>query len=191
MEVITISDDMLIAVGTIERADGMTARQCERAAVTLMLGSLAVRVAQDWRVEMPVDESGSVNLTHDDSGKPVLAGFHISISHTVFKTGGYAAIMLSRHHDVGIDIEYRSERIMKIAARFLRSDEKPVSVTDHLVCWCAKEAVYKLYSADDLTYQQMRVAGDMSEVMNMKRGVAVPIHTIANDRFVLVYSFLS
>lgn len=190
MKVIHVSDDIVIAIGDVVRAAGMTARECERNAVMLMLGELAADIASEWGMELPVDDSGNVVLAHDKQGKPLMEGLRVSISHTVFKTGGYAAIMLSRRHDVGIDIEYKSERIMKIASRFLRADEQPSNVCEHLVYWCAKEAVYKLYSADDLTYQQMRVAADMTEVTNLKRGIAVPVRTIVNDRFVLVYSFL-
>lgn len=79
---------------------------------------------------------------------------------------------------------------MRIAERFLRKDEKPVTVADHLVYWCAKEAVYKLFSSDDLTYQQMRVDVPMTTVENLKRNISVGITPVVNDNFVLVYTFI-
>lgn len=178
MEVMNVADDVLVAIDTIPcNEDGtgqMTARQRERCAVEGLL----------WKLH------GDATLQHDEAGKPLLEGYHISISHTVRRQGGYVAIMLSKSHEVGIDIEYVSDRIMKIAERFLRKDEKPVTVADHLVCWCAKEAVYKLFSSDDLTYQQMRVDVPMSTVENLKRNITVDITPVVNDNFVLVYTFV-
>lgn len=178
MEVMNVADDVLVAIDTIPcNEDGtgqMTARQRERSAVEGLL----------WKL------LGDATLQHDEAGKPLLEGYHISISHTVRRQGGYVAIMLSKSHEVGIDIEYVSNRIMKIAERFLRKDEKPVTVADHLVCWCAKEAVYKLFSSDDLTYQQMRVDVPMSTVENLKRNITVDITPVVNDNFVLVYTFV-
>lgn len=178
MEVMTVADDVLVAIDTIPcNEDGtgqMTARQRERSAVEGLI----------WKL------LGDATLQHDEAGKPLLEGYHISISHTVRRQGGYVAIMLSKSHEVGIDIEYVSNRIMKIAERFLRKDEKPVTVADHLVCWCAKEAVYKLFSSDDLTYQQMRVDVPMSTVENLKRNITVDITPVVNDNFVLVYTFV-
>lgn len=178
MKVMTVADDVLIAIDPIPGSeDGtgeMTSRQRERSAVDGLLRKLL----------------GDASLQHDEAGKPLLEGYHISISHTVRRQGGYVAIMLSKSHEVGIDIEYVSDRIMRIAERFLRKDEKPVTVADHLVCWCAKEAVYKLFSSDDLTYQQMRVDVPMSTVENLKRNITVDITPVVNDNFVLVYTFI-
>lgn len=179
MKTINVADDILIAIDNIvdgSNADGeeMTARQREQATIKRMLSSLV----------------GEVNISHNKVGKPELEGYEISFSHTISKKDGYAAVMLSKTHKVGIDIEYQSPRIMKIADRFLRSDECPQSVDDHLVCWCAKEAVYKLFSSEDLTYQQMRVSADMNKVENLKDGSSVSIHKIINDKFVLVYCFI-
>lgn len=173
-----VADDIRIAVDTIDgqSADGgdLTGRQRERNAVNGLLRKLL----------------GDVALRHDEAGKPLLEGYNISISHTVNKQGGYVAIMISRKHQVGIDIEYVSERVMKIAERFLRNDENPKTVADHLVCWCAKEAVYKLFSSDDLTYQQMRVNDDLTIVENLKGNVSVDIVSVVNDDFVLVYTYI-
>lgn len=173
MNIANVFGDILIAIEEIP-ANGKTARQRERKVISDMLKSLV----------------GDVKLMHNETGKPVLEGFNISISHTVTKTGGFAAIMLSRKHNVGIDIEYKSDRVMKIASRFLRDDEHPATVDEHLVYWCAKEAVYKLYSDDDLTYQQMRVNAAMTEVDNLKRGVVAKVSSIITDEFVLVYTFI-
>lgn len=174
MNIANVFDDIIIAIDKVPADNGETARQRERKAVNDMLKELA----------------GDKKLTHNEAGKPQLEGFNISISHTVTKSGGFAAIMLSSEHNVGIDIEYKINRVMKIASRFLRGDEHPVTVDEHLVYWCAKEAVYKLYSDDDLTYQQMRVNAAMTEVDNLKRGVVSKVSSVITDEFVLVYTFI-
>ena len=44
-------------------------------------------------------------ITHNADGKPFVQGRNISISHTK----GYAAVMVSPHSEVAVDIEYRSK----------------------------------------------------------------------------------
>ncbi len=83
---------------------------------------------------------------YNDNGQPFVSSCHenISISHT----RGYAAIALSKKTMPGIDIEYPSERIEKVAPRFLNDSEKAFtggSVKNQQLglIWCAKEALYK------------------------------------------------
>ena len=66
-------------------------------------------------------------------------------------------MMLSNDRDVGVDIEYQSDRVNKIVERFMRPDEDDSSLDRRLIDWCAKEAVYKLRSPEDLQYFEMRV----------------------------------
>lgn len=173
MKVVHLADDITIATDNVGPAiDGESARCREKEAVGKLLKHLL----------------GDVELCHNAVGKPEICGFNISLSHSLNKQGGYVSVILSKTHEVGIDIEYRSNRIMKIASRFLRDDEVPVSVEDHLVYWCAKEAVYKLFSADDLTYQQMRVNASMNAVDVLKIGITVKIHTIITPEYVLVWT---
>lgn len=183
MEVRRIRDDIVIAVDSIDGDEGLTARERERTTVSRMLRQIAGSAG------LPVDGEGNVPLSHNGAGRPFVNGTNISISHTVYRAGGWAAIMLSANHNVGIDIEYRSGRIMKIASRFLRADEHPQSVVGHLVNWCAKEAVYKLRSDEDLTYQQMRVSDDFTHVDDLKSGKVFPVYSFINDDFVLVYTY--
>ena len=120
--------------------------------------------------EMTGDER--LHIDHAESGQPLVEGWHVSISHTK----GYAALMLSREMAVGVDIEYRSARIVKIASHFIRPDEmasvaaptapetgsqaatssSEEEVLRMLMLWCAKETLYKLHCADKLGYFEMR-----------------------------------
>ncbi len=95
----------------------------------------------------------SLRLSHDDSGKPLLDCREVSISHTK----GYVAVLLAHEGRVGVDIEYRSDRVLKVASRFLRDDEHAPTPDAALLHWCAKEAVYKYFSEQHLELQQMKV----------------------------------
>ncbi|MCO6025807.1 4'-phosphopantetheinyl transferase superfamily protein [Prevotella cerevisiae] len=94
-----------------------------------------------------------LTIGHEESGKPTLSGWSISISHTV----GYAAVLLSKKDPVGIDIEYYSNRVEKVASRFLRADEQAPDLSSLLIHWSAKETVYKYDSEEHLRYDEMRV----------------------------------
>lgn len=124
-------------------------------------------------------------IGHLKSGKPVLNGWNISISHT----RGYVALMLSKQHNVGIDIEYMSDRVSRVASRFMRPDEQADDVKGQLECWSAKESLYKLFSDDDLTYQEMHINLQDSIATNLRRGITVPYYKEVNSRYVLTYLF--
>lgn len=172
MKIIHPSDDIVIVIDSVPLFEGLAARKREREAVSELLSKTL----------------GNVELRHNEAGKPFIDGWNISISHSINRSGGYVAIIYSKNHNVGIDIEYRSDRIMKIANRFLRDDEHPQTVENNLICWCAKEAVYKLFSAEDLTYQQMKVSQDLSKVENLKQNVSVDIHSIKTPEYILVWT---
>lgn len=81
---------------------------------------------------------------HDD-GKPYIVDspYNISISHTK----EYAAILLHKTLQVGIDIEIRSERVRKIANRFISKNEyidSSQKALHQLLHWSAKESLFKL-----------------------------------------------
>lgn len=81
------------------------------------------------------------------SGKPYLedGSAFISFSHTL----GYVAVALHPSAEVGVDIEQYGTRVQRVAARFIREDEK-VSVESGdeiyalLLHWSAKETMFKL-----------------------------------------------
>ena len=87
-----------------------------------------------------------MTISYRDSGAPYLpdSALHISISHTK----GFVAVLLSQDKPVGIDIEYCSERIHRIKSRFLNDAELKLlgelSTNKLLVCWSAKETVFKM-----------------------------------------------
>ena len=130
-------------------------------------------------------------IDHDEAGKPLLRdGRCLSVSHTK----GYAALMLSDNRPVGVDIEYVSDRVGKIAHMFLRDDEQAPSSREQLVVWCAKEAAFKLFSADKLTFHEMRVEpfclsalGKVS-LTNLQRQSTISLYYQFERDYVLVYT---
>jgi phosphopantetheinyl transferase len=91
------------------------------------------------------------------SGKPCIREpqGHISVSHS----GAYSAVIFSRTHRVGIDIERIQDRIEKVAHKFLSPEEMQALGdtyrTEKLVTlWAAKEALYKLLGHPGLEFNE-------------------------------------
>lgn len=126
-------------------------------------------------------------IGHASSGKPTLEGWHISISHT----RGYAVLLLSRKENVAVDIEYRSDRVGRIASRFIRPDETARSIDDMLRIWSAKETLYKLHSEDNLQFYEMQTltasATEMT-LQNKKHGHIVTVYVVSEDDYVLTWA---
>lgn len=129
-----------------------------------------------------------LNIEHNADGKPFIAnGYNISISHT----RGYVAIIVSDKHEVGIDIEYINDRVCKIANRFMREDEHADNIISLIVHWCAKETVYKLFSADHLELCEIKVDSDtLANVTNMRSGAVARLIVETTSEYVLTYSFI-
>lgn len=98
-----------------------------------------------------------IDLRVDEHHKPYLFNFPypISISHS----HDYAAVMIGKKEQVGIDIEHISGKIEKIAPRFLNNEE--LEFIDHTqptlhqyACWCAKEALYKWHGKKGLDFKE-------------------------------------
>jgi 4'-phosphopantetheinyl transferase len=120
-------------------------------------------------------------LIYDKEGRPSLAddSHRLSISHTT----GYAAVILSTHHIVGIDIEQATRRVANVRRFFLREDEEPngkalgnkmTKVSDQavkgtpektieetdgrlwwdLLHWCAKETAFKCLFCDEVDFRE-------------------------------------
>lgn len=131
----------------------------------------------------------SLVVGHNEDGHPLLEGWHVSISHT----RGYAAVLLSRQDEVAVDVEYVSNRVAKIADRFIRDDEQDETITRKLVCWCTKEAVYKYFSSQHLALLDIRLRNYelLSEgcivAENMQTGGTVTVNYNVTDSYVMTY----
>lgn len=149
----------------------------------------------------------SLRIEHLPSGKPLCVSaatgrrYYISVSHT----NGWVALLLSEERAVAVDIEYVSDRVQRVAQRFLREDEPYTQRLDLQLCWCAKEVAYKYYSEQDLTFQEMRVEAFTSPtsafaspasadaegqlvVSNLRSDCKLFLRFCSNKNFVLVYA---
>jgi len=103
----------------------------ERLAVNVLLKQMTGKVMEISRLE---------------SGKPYLENSetNISLSHTK----GYVAVALSKTKQVGIDIQYITDKIKRIRSRFVSDSEyiDPENEIIHLLLvWSAKETLYKVF----------------------------------------------
>jgi 4'-phosphopantetheinyl transferase len=96
-------------------------------------------------------------VEYDVTGKPFLADsdFHISVTHT----DDLAAVIISRHARVGIDIEKMKPRIEKVREKFINPEETAFITTEReleqlTLAWCAKEALYKLFGLKNLDFRE-------------------------------------
>ncbi|MDR1182769.1 MAG: 4'-phosphopantetheinyl transferase superfamily protein [Bacteroidales bacterium] len=92
-------------------------------------------------------ENFSLNYLPD--GKPVLSApaFFVSISHSE----NFVAVFVSKHKEVGIDIERVRTNMESLKHKFLLPEEcQRINPSDNLLLhlyWGAKEAMYKMYSS--------------------------------------------
>jgi len=99
----------------------------------------------------------NTQIIYNQDRKPFLAdnSYRISISHSRRLT----AVLISPDKRVGIDLEYMSHRISKIADKFINEAEEithnPVKLRFHLyIHWCAKESLYKICDKQGLNFRQ-------------------------------------
>ena len=152
--VMEVAPDVIIGLWRME--EKVSCDDCPQEVVA-SLKSLCVRrqreVTSTYSLLRAMTGSKDFVIQHDPSGKPSIEGWNISISHTK----GFVAVILSRSHNVAVDVEYVSPRINKITDKFLRSDEDAPDMFSRLVHWCAKETLYKLFSEQHLGFEEMRV----------------------------------
>jgi len=95
----------------------------------------------------------NAKIENDEQGKPYLSDADVNISIT--HTKSYVGILLGKDHEVALDMEYLSDRVNRIATRFLSKEEldnidkhdKTLHMYQH---WCAKECLIKLYGKKDV-----------------------------------------
>ena len=165
------------------------------------------RLAEQLLLDAMMDGDTSFTIGHEPSGKPFLNSYfsprtshlspqtshlasytsNLSISHT----RGYVVLLLSDDSGVGVDIEYRSNRVERIASRFIRPDEQVGTTNEKLLLWSAKETVYKLFSEDRLAFYDMRVLSigeGVMQIENMKRNEVVAVSYEFTPDYVLTYA---
>ena len=88
-------------------------------------------------------------MAKDSFGKPYFTNSEVRMSWS--HSGGYAAVVLCRNAETGIDIEHYSDRIVRIQHKFINNtDAKSLSqyggnLKELLLIWGAKESMFKYY----------------------------------------------
>ncbi len=96
-------------------------------------------------------------IVYNEMRKPFLVdgSQNISISHS----NRYTSILLSSTQRVGIDLEYMSHRIERVASKFIAPSEyitprKGMKRIHLYIHWFAKEAMYKICDKQELNFQE-------------------------------------
>lgn len=99
----------------------------------------------------------SCRIVYNGTRKPFLEcnTYNISISHSYKLT----SVLLSKQYKVGIDLEFMSHQIHRVAHKFINEKEyitpEPALQRLHLyIHWCAKEALYKICDKQDINFKQ-------------------------------------
>jgi hypothetical protein len=95
-------------------------------------------------------------ILYNAENKPFVRGntHNISISHS----NNLTAVLISKDKRVGIDLEYMSGKISKVADKFINEQERITLNPDlkkyHLYLhWCGKEAMYKICDKQDINFR--------------------------------------
>jgi phosphopantetheinyl transferase len=95
-------------------------------------------------------------ILYNAENKPFVKGntHQISISHSNMLT----AVLISKDKRVGIDLEFMSGKISKVADKFINEresiTENPEMRKYHMYLhWCAKEALYKILDKQDINFR--------------------------------------
>lgn len=124
--------------------------------------------------------SANVVLSHNADGRPLLSsGYNVSISHTK----DWAAVIVSRSHNVAVDIEYINSRVLIIKKMFIRTDEQTSSLISALLHWCTKETLYKLHSVERLSFMEMRI----NDIVGNEHYGVIQVESLRNEEKTQVY----
>jgi 4'-phosphopantetheinyl transferase EntD len=133
-----------------------------------------------------------------ETGRPVLrnSNYSLSISHTQC----YVAIALSENQQVGIDIEYPSERVARVYERFISTEECSFIPAENKIeyftlIWCLKEAMYKLFDEKSVIFNRdlkcmpfvLQDEGIVEALYCLQNDISLQYRYITTNEFYLVY----
>ena len=138
-------------------------------------------------------------ILYNAENKPFVRGntHNISISHS----NNLTAVLISKNKLVGIDLEFMSGKISKVADKFINEKESITSDEEmkkyHLYLhWCAKEAMYKILDKQDINFRDaLTIARFTPEehgfmngiVLNGNGEVGIELEYLQHDNYALVW----
>lgn len=130
-------------------------------------------------------------ITYEDSGKPIMAGNFISISHSK----SFIAVIVSQTQTVAVDIEEYRQQVLRITEKFVRKDESTEfsSLEDLILLWSAKETLFKLTNASyDLLDFSVKKDDEKqllgSIILNGEKSNNIKLSYFRNEKFCLVWA---
>lgn len=101
--------------------------------------------------------TGNEEIVKNEHGKPFLKSksAFISVSHCE----NYAVCIVSKEYNVGVDFEPVRTKVVRLATKFLSPNEmafiEPENNIKHLItCWAMKEAAFKWYGREYLSFKE-------------------------------------
>ena len=93
-------------------------------------------------------------LAYDDRRPVLINPGHISITHSRI----WAGAIYSEEKRIGLDVEEKRDKIIRLSSKFIREDEREFMDTDSdykcQVIWSAKEAMYKLWKHGNVLFRE-------------------------------------
>lgn len=140
---------------------------------------------------------GTCLIEYDQNGKPFLINRseHISLSHSKNLVG----LVFDKTQSTGIDVQYKTSKILKIMDRFVNKDELEFinkdysNLLDYLhYIWCCKEAIFKVYGTqlafkDQIFIQSFNPAKDKNVFAIVKKDNQMIQHKLSIDQLENAY----
>lgn len=137
------------------------------------------------------------SIVYKPTGQPYLQGDSRTISIT--HTKGHAALLLSDQPGTGIDMEARSERVLRVKHKYMHPEEEALLLTVNmdettglLLHWCVKEAVFKAIPEEGIDFKQdIRVNIGSKTVTYVPTGKLFTLETWCTAAYALVVCYPS
>lgn len=156
------------------------------------------RILSRYLLEMLIGRKAEVK--YEASGKPIMDGVNFSISHTK----NYVAVIVGSD-TVGVDIEHKSDRIFKVTEKIMHpeelntlssytknSEEKGIFSSEAqkfaLLCWCAKETVFKMIDEIGVDFTKMNCKIDSDKVILTYKNADFILNFLDFPEFFVVFS---
>jgi hypothetical protein len=138
---------------------------------------------------------GEIEIDYSVNGKPFLVGStdYLSISHSENYIG-----ILKAPFDIGLDIEEKNERILKVKDRFLNDTELSFfgnSIKNLTIAWTLKEALFKLNTRNgidfrtELLIEEKTLVGYNCKMLDTDGWRFVKLKVIEKDNLIISYNF--
>ena len=110
----------------------------------------------------------NIELYYDELGKPHLKNYlgHVSISNTK----EFVAVVYHPQKATGIDIEIPSERILKIAPKFINESEQNWIKNGYtpfykncFIVWCVKESLFKMIGGGGIDFKDHIIVNEPND----------------------------